>query len=364
MPAFLGKLNKDQARGLVTYTRAFAPAKEKPRKKEQAEPTDTRFEEHYHRLQQELDELQKESRQLSKAPLDGGPPDPSEVSADQESSRPSEPPPQEALPSATPAPAETPAVRDLFRRHCGKCHGRDGTGGPARGLLPEIPNFADVSWHGHQSDAQLLVSILAGTESGMPAFRTKISEDQALRLVGYVRDFISTPDKSERKRQEDPSPADLAEAVPPRSFSEKLLGWLGRFHLPAVHFPIALLTAAAVAELLRLATGTPVFDATSRYCLWFGFLTAVVAGTLGWFLGGFHLADASWVMMTHRWLGTSTIAGAGLVVVLSEVSRRPDRRRTRVLFRVALLVVALIVPVTGFFGGAVVLGIDHYSWTP
>lgn len=129
-----------------------------------------------------------------------------------------------------------------------------------------------------------------------------------------------------------------------------------------MHFPIALLTFAAVAELLRMATGNPAFDAISRYCVWFGTLTAVVAGTLGWFLGGFRLTDSSWVMMTHRSLGTSSVVCAGLVLLLSEVSRHPDRRGTRICFRVTLLVVAGLVSVTGFFGGAVVFGLDHYSW--
>ena len=92
-------------------------------------------------------------------------------------------------------------------------------------------------------------------------------------------------------------------------------------HPPAVHFPIALLTAAAVAELLRMATGKPAFDAITRYCIWFGTLTAVIAGALGWCAGGFRLTDPSWVLMTHRWLGTSTVACAGLVLLLSEASR-------------------------------------------
>jgi hypothetical protein len=87
-----------------------------------------------------------------------------------------------------------------------------------------------------------------------------------------------------------------------------------------------------------------------------------VAGVLGWFCGDLRLTDASWVMMTHRWLGTSTVAFAGLVLVLGEVSRRPDRRRTRMVFRVTLFFVATLVLVTGFFGGAVVSGLDHYTW--
>jgi hypothetical protein len=62
-------------------------------------------------------------------------------------------------------------------------------------------------------------------------------------------------------------------------------------------------------------------------------------------------------LLTHRWLGTFTVACAGLVLVLSERSRQPDRRRTRVWFRGTPLV-------TGFFGGAVVFGLDHYTWPP
>jgi uncharacterized membrane protein len=141
-----------------------------------------------------------------------------------------------------------------------------------------------------------------------------------------------------------------------------MIRWLGRFHPPAVHFPIALLTAAAVSELLRAATGKPVFHAVTRYCLWFGPLTAVPATALGWSLNGFHLSDASRVLMAHRWLGTSTVACAALVLALCEASRPPGRRTARIGFRVALVGLAVLVTLTGFFGGAVVYGLDHYAW--
>ena len=67
-------------------------------------------------------------------------------------------------------------------------------------------------------------------------------------------------------------------------------------------------------------------------------------------------------MTTHRWLGTATAACAGLVLVLRERSRRPDRRRTRMWFRVMLLAMAALALVTGFFGGAAVFGLGHYAW--
>src|SRR5207249_9815896 len=116
-------------------------------------------------------------------------------------------------------------------------------------------------------------------------WRGKLSEDQARGLVAHVRAFAPPPGKPEPEEQEGPTAAEPTAAEPARGFAEKLIGWLGRFHPAAVHFPIALLTAAAVAELLRMATGRPAFDAVSRYCLWFGTLTAAFAGVLGWFLG-------------------------------------------------------------------------------
>jgi uncharacterized membrane protein len=207
-----------------------------------------------------------------------------------------------------------------------------------------------------------MASILDGKGEGMPPERGKISEPQAQRLVTYVRTFALTTGKPGQAEQDGPASAEPEEAEPPKSFLGKLIRWLGKFHPPAVHFPVALLSAAAVSELLRLTTGKPVFDGITRYCLWFGTLAAAGAGALGWFLAGFRLTDTSWVLMTHRWLGTSTVMCAGLVLVLSEASRYPDRKMTRICFRVTLFGVAALVSVTGFFGGAVVFGLDHYSW--
>jgi mono/diheme cytochrome c family protein/uncharacterized membrane protein len=261
-----------------------------------------------------------------------------------------------------PASAGAPAVAELFRQHCIKCHGADGTGSPARDRLPEIPDFTDAAWQSGHGDGQILASILDGVGTGMPPFRDKVSEDQTRGLAAHVRWFAPAPAGSGQGQREGAAPTEPAGPGRPRGFFEKLIAWLGNSHPPAVHFPIALLTAAALAELLLLATGKPAFDAAARYCVWFGALGAAAAGALGWCAGGVHLTDPSWVLTTHRWLGTCTIAGAVLVLVLSELSRRPGRRRTRVGFRLALLVTAVLVLATGFFGGAVVHGLGHYAW--
>jgi len=248
-----------------------------------------------------------------------------------------------------------------------------------RRRVPEIPDFTSVSWQARRTDAQLMESITNGKGPEMPPFSEEISKGEARGLVVLVRSLgqarpqskrdgvqgpASVPPAQEpvRTEQLEPEPVEPETAGPPRSFLEQLIHWLGNFHPPSVHFPIALITAAAVAELLGMATRNPLFDAISRFCICLGTLTAVPAGILGWFLGGFRLTDASWVMMSHRWLGTSTVACSGLLLVLSELSRSPDRRRTRICFRGTLILAVLLVSVTGFLGGAVVFGLNHYRW--
>jgi uncharacterized membrane protein/YHS domain-containing protein len=142
----------------------------------------------------------------------------------------------------------------------------------------------------------------------------------------------------------------------------RLIAWFGNFHPAAVNFPIAMLVGAALSELLWIGTKRPLFTSAGRFCLWFGGLGAVAAGTLGWFFGGFHLVDKSWILTTHRWLGTSTALWALLTLIVGERAFRSTEGTRRVGYRVMLFVGAVAVVVTGFFGGAMVYGIDHYAW--
>lgn len=91
-----------------------------------------------------------------------------------------------------------------------------------------------------------------------------------------------------------------------------------------------------------------------------GALAAVVTAASGWFFAGFTSSDDGRILMIHRWLGKSAALLALGTLWLSEQVRR--RRLNRNWFRMALFVVAALVLGTGFFGGAMVYGIDHYAW--
>jgi mono/diheme cytochrome c family protein/uncharacterized membrane protein len=344
MPPQRGKISEEQAHGLVKYIRSFAPTKgnsEQRKKEEPSEPKPAKPDPTLNSF---------EERQSSAPP-------PTRAKADSSSSVQSPSPEQST--SSSPGTSD---VEDLFRRRCVKCHGADGTGNKARHRLPEIPDFTNPSWQARRDEAQLMASILDGKGEDMPPARGKVSDEQARGLVTYVRTFALATARPGQAELEGAEVADPGEIEPPKRFLTKMIRWLGRFHPPSVHFPIALITAAAVAEILRMTTGNSIFDSIARYCLWFGSVTAASAGVLGWFLGGFHLTDSSWVLTIHRWLGTSTVVAAALVLVLSEASRRPDLGRGRFWSRVSLLLLAALVSITGFFGGAVVFGLNHYNW--
>jgi len=160
-------------------------------------------------------------------------------------------------------------------------------------------------------------------------------------------------------------PAAQTEAAPDSSDDERtqLERWLGNFHPVSVHFPIALLAVAALAELLWIFWSKPGFRFTSRFCLLLGAAGALLSATLGWFLAGYEWVDPQWELTTHRWLGTSTALLSPLVLALSEWSeRREDAAWLRYLFRTTLLLSAALVSVTGFFGGVLVYGWEHYQW--
>lgn len=175
---------------------------------------------------------------------------------------------------------------------------------------------------------------------------------------------IASPSASPSSPQRSsPAPDQTSNAVKKQSQQPKFIRWLGNFHPPMVNFPIALLAVGALAELLLMKTGNSDFAAAARYCVRLGALTALAAGILGWFFGGFHVVDQHWPLAIHRWLGTSTVVVSLLAWGLGEASwRQPAATGARARYRFVLLLAAVMVLSTGFFGGALVFGLNHYAW--
>jgi mono/diheme cytochrome c family protein len=82
------------------------------------------------------------------------------------------------------------AAAVLFRQYCIVCHGPNGTGVPAmRPTLPMLPDFTNPTWQEQHSDPQLLISVLNGKGTFMPAHRGRVNEVQGRDLVAFIRNF-------------------------------------------------------------------------------------------------------------------------------------------------------------------------------
>ncbi len=138
---------------------------------------------------------------------------------------------------------------------------------------------------------------------------------------------------------------------------ERLMNWLGRFHPMIVHFPMAFFPAAlftAIVGRRRPAFGKPV-----QFLVVAGGILAPIAALLGWFNGGFAFASDDAMLAPHRWLGTAIGAGAPVLAIWAW--RKPEADRgTGMIVGLSLITAAIVIQ--GWFGGALVHGMDHMNW--
>jgi mono/diheme cytochrome c family protein len=77
----------------------------------------------------------------------------------------------------------------VYRQYCLTCHGADGRGLQMKASMPTLQDFTNRAWQEEVSNARMLVSILDGRGTLMPAFRGRVTDEQAQDLVAYVRAF-------------------------------------------------------------------------------------------------------------------------------------------------------------------------------
>ncbi len=128
--------------------------------------------------------------------------------------------------------------------------------------------------------------------------------------------------------------------------------------MTVVHFPLAMLISAALAELWAVVRGMQPRLATVRFCLWVGSLGALGAGVLGWVhaLDGFPSPTANPLTVAglHRWIGTVAAVLAPGAALLVERDYRLGRRTA--LARGAILALAAVAGIAGHFGGLLTHG--------
>jgi mono/diheme cytochrome c family protein len=263
-------------------------------------------------------------------------------------------------------------VNSIFQTKCSECHGQNLTR-PKGGIYLHnlAPLAANPEWVvPHEPDKSYLWTLIHNGDmpvKGAKAGPLSAQEKETIRTWIKAGAPVASSLSNESTM---PAPEALeatqAVAFPmesaPSSMMVRLLAWLGRFHLLAIHFPIALLAAAAFAELVAAWKGARTPAPTVQYCVLLATVSAVAAVGLGWLhadLGGWGRTSAQ-LLFAHRWLGT--ISGMSLITiaVLSERERRLNRRSR--MFRIVLGVGFALVAAAAHFGGLMVHGSDFFAW--
>jgi hypothetical protein len=138
---------------------------------------------------------------------------------------------------------------------------------------------------------------------------------------------------------------------------QRLLDWFGRIHPFAVHFPLALFPVSWLALILARRRGGTT-DVIRALIIVAG-ASAGAAALLGWLNAGPAMVDKDPLLLWHRWLGTAiALVGTALAIW---AWRRPSAAHGRLMVPLlGALTLALLVQ--GWFGGALIHGIDHLNW--
>ena len=156
--------------------------------------------------------------------------------------------------------------------------------------------------------------------------------------------------------QEGASPS-VAAAEPsepaPTMLSPEYANLLTNLHPATIHFPIALLLFAGLAELFFAVRGSERMRSAAEVAAAAGGITASLAALFGWIHTGIWLGGEG-VMQWHRWLGTGLgIAGPLIAWVALSVG---ERRGT---FRALLALSAITLLAQGWLGAELGHGADH-----
>ena len=268
------------------------------------------------------------------------------------------------------APPESPErffdtrIRPIFESTCWDCHGErkqksglrlDSREAVLRGGHGPIVTLGDPS----KSRLIDAVSYEDG-ELQMPP-DGKLTDQQIADFTQWVK--MGVPWGSEANA---PAPAPRALVNKPTNNPSTLVVLVGRVHPLLVHFPVALILAAAFAEIAALLSRGDVrvvLRDSGLYCLFVGVACGLAAAASGWI----HLANSpefgspgpAAIAELHRWLGVATAAGGLLVCAAAARAVARPSRAADATYRAALFLLAAAVAATAHYGGLLTHGLDY-----
>ncbi|QJW94385.1 c-type cytochrome domain-containing protein [Frigoriglobus tundricola] len=266
----------------------------------------------------------------------------------------------DAAPPPTPERDLGAEVRRVFAAKCAACHGPELAKPKGRfGYVLDLKRVASnpemvVPSRPDESELWVLIGRNEMPPPDSPHGPLSVGEKETVRA--WIA--AGSPDAQV------PSAAnsDAPEPSPPRVRApDRAIRWFGRFHLLALHFPIALMIAAGVGELVSVWRGSRGPSPAVQFCVLLAALAVIPTVILGWLHAAAGSGAGSPPLLTaHRWVGT--IAGIWVVGTACGAARdvRGGRRSRGV--RVALAIGTVLVVGTAHFGGLMAHGRDYFDW--
>ncbi|MFW5829157.1 MAG: DUF2231 domain-containing protein [Planctomycetota bacterium] len=254
------------------------------------------------------------------------------------------------------------SVYRIFERSCAECHDDGRTRNPkAFGSilrLDELSSNPDYVLPGEPDDSEIVLCLSGdGWAEQMPppdSDAPPVSAEERALIAAWVAGGAG--DAGLRPDQMAAPPPTIA---PSDIESEAFNGYrlIGKLHPVMVHFPIALLLIAALAEIFVLM-GVHSLMPVVRFNLWvavLGSIPSLITGLIAVPVRGYGPET----VFLHKWLGIGTAFIALLALIAYEVALRKDCRIARAGMRVALFLSALLIGIVGYTGGEIVYGVGH-----
>lgn len=267
-------------------------------------------------------------------------------------------------------------IKPIFDLKCVECHGPKKASNDFR--VDQQDSLMTYVSAGDLESSELWTEYLvtADDEMLMPP-RKQDSPLTGIELAAirtWIEEGAEWSEATPEAEAGEPAPTDSLQPIPasplaqiPKPFLFRLWDFQGYFHPAAVHFPVALLTMAAIFGLGSLVYRES-FEAASFHCLWVGALASVVASLMGWSFAEIQGYGSAWDFdwnknpeTRHRWLGVALSAFAVLVALIAVVARRKRSASLRAIWLGGMLLTAGMVGIVGHQGGELVYGEGVYD---
>ncbi|MFN3191598.1 MAG: c-type cytochrome domain-containing protein [Aureliella sp.] len=255
-------------------------------------------------------------------------------------------------------------VQPILESKCLECHGPDDAKNDYR--VDDEDSLLGYLEPGDLESSSMWVDYMIAEDEDMhmpPLDKPQLTGPELATIKLWIEEGAIWTGWQSDEVAADPEPETVIAEKP---FFDRVMMFQGLFHPASVHFPIALL-AISTLFLVGSFIWREAFESAAFHCLWIGGLGAAAACVMGWGYAqhegygaaGFDLQNSS--IDRHRWLGIAVAVGAFVLIPMAQKARSKSDKGMRFLWLIGSVALMLGVSITGYQGGELTYGEDHYE---